>query len=277
MPANYPARPALDLLAELQGLAQSEGYEGFLSGNLTTIGQIIATQDEARARSELLHIRGNPTNQAYLEESWYTRLDAALNPTEERSRPSTNNPRRQPTTLPPRISGRVVAALTVSVLALILVIFHQPIFNSLFPQSGPPAGTSQQAPPPQEVPPDTTDLQNFKTDWGPWKQITPSDQAPITDGPALLLIENGGVYVSENWTVAPTAPIWQPDIGGNVSNVRVDGKYIRIVDVDGNPANVEVNQPFVVSTNPGTVIRIDGTGEVWTTTSEQAATHRIHL
>lgn len=144
-------------------------------------------------------------------------------------------------------------------------------------RSGPPAGTAQQHPPAQQVQPGTTDLQQLKQNYGPWQQLTPSDQKPQTGQPALLLLDGGGYFASTKWTVPAGAPGWQQDIAGNVNNVDVKGNYADITDADSNPYIVGIDQPFIVSSNPGTVLRIDPAGSVFSMSLAQATAQRQAL
>jgi hypothetical protein len=141
-------------------------------------------------------------------------------------------------------------------------------------QSGPPPASStvQQAAPPQMAP-GSTDLQQLKQDYGPWRQLTPPD----TGGPDLLLLQDGAYYASARWTVPPAATGWQTDLGGNVSSVQVSGNHASITDADGNPYTVGINQPFIVSGNPDTVLRVDPSGTVLSMSLAQATAVRQSL
>jgi hypothetical protein len=143
-------------------------------------------------------------------------------------------------------------------------------------QSGPPPAAGPQ-PPAQQVPPGATDLQNLEREWGPWRQLTPSDQSPQTGSPALLLLEGGVSLASGQWTVPSGAPGWQPDVGGSVAAVSVHGDHADITDADGNPYIVGINQPFVISSNPDTVLLIDRTGTVRSVSLAQATAVRRSL
>ena len=77
-----------------------------------------------------------------------------------------------------------------------------------------------------------------------------------TDSPALLLLQSGGAYASERWTVPSTATWWAQDLGGNVTSVTDSGDHAAITDADGVGYTVGVNQAFIVSSNPGTVLLI---------------------
>jgi hypothetical protein len=146
-------------------------------------------------------------------------------------------------------------------------------------QSGPPPAAASPRPPEQQqqVPPGATDLQNLKRDYGPWRQLTPSDQRPQTGSPALLLLEDGVSMASGQWTVPPGAPGWQQDVGGSVATVSVHGDHADITDADGNPYIVGINQPFVISSNPDTVLLIDRTGTVMSVSLAQATAVRHSL
>jgi hypothetical protein len=129
----------------------------------------------------------------------------------------------------------------------------------------------------QEVPPTPTVLQGLRQDYGPWQQLTPSGPHPRTASPALLLLEDGFSYASERWTVAPGAPGWQPDLGGDVATVNVNGDQASLTDADGNSYVVGINQPFVISSHPETVLLIDRAGSVRYLSLAQATAVRHSL
>jgi hypothetical protein len=135
---------------------------------------------------------------------------------------------------------------------------------------------SQAHPAPQQVAPGTTALENLISDWGPWKQLATSQQNPQSGAPALLLLNQGGYYASENWTV-PVSPSWAPDLSGNVTAVDVQGNHAQIEDADGNPWTVTINQPFVFASNPGTILVVNPAGDVLSTTTAHAIAWRTHI
>jgi hypothetical protein len=119
-------------------------------------------------------------------------------------------------------------------------------------QSGPPTATATDSPVTQSVAPGSTDLQALRQDFGPWRQLA---NGPA-DSPALLLLENGAAYASERWTVPPRATWWAQDLGGNVTSVTRSGDHARIEDADGIGYTVGVNQAFIISGNPDTVLLV---------------------
>jgi hypothetical protein len=122
-------------------------------------------------------------------------------------------------------------------------------------QSGPPAATAAGRPgAAQAVAPGSTDLQALRQDFGPWRQL--SRTGPVTGSPALLLLESGSAYASERWTVPSAATWWAQDIGGNVASVEASGDHATITDADGITYTVGINQPFIISSNPNTVLLI---------------------
>ena len=143
-------------------------------------------------------------------------------------------------------------------------------------QSGPPASATSRALA-QQVSPGFTGLQEFRQDYGPWQQVTPSDQSPRTGSPAVLLLESGNYFASGKWTVPPGARGWQQDLGGNVGSVSVHGSYAGITDADGTPYLVGINQPFVVSRNPDTILLIEPDGTVLSMSQAQATAVRHPL
>jgi hypothetical protein len=141
-------------------------------------------------------------------------------------------------------------------------------------QPGPPAAASSGGSGAgQAVPPAATDLQALRQDFGPWRQLT----GRLTDGPALLLLDRGGAFASERWTVPPTAQWWTQDIGGNVTSVAVSAENATITDADGVVYTVGVNQAFIVSSNPSTVLLISPSSTVMSMTLAQATAVRQHL
>ena len=168
-----------------------------------------------------------------------------------------------------------IAAVSVALLGLFGLGIGQYVTNSV--SGSPPSGTAQEHPPAQVVAPGSTSLQQFKQNFGPFTQVTPSDQSPQTSAPALLLVENGGYFVATKWTIAPNATGWQQNIAGNVNNVDVKGNYADITDADNNPIIVGINQAFIVSGNPGTVLLVDPTGNVKSMSLAQATAVRHSL
>jgi hypothetical protein len=139
-------------------------------------------------------------------------------------------------------------------------------------QSGPPAATaSGSSGAGQGVPPQSTDLQAVRADFGPWHQVI----GHATDIPALMLLEGGAAYASEPWTVPATATGWAPDLGGNVATVTVTaGDYADITDPDGVSYTVAVDQAFIIAGNPGTVLLISPDGTVMSMSLAQATAVR---
>jgi len=141
-------------------------------------------------------------------------------------------------------------------------------------QSGPPAATATAVPRAEQgVPPGSTDLQALRSNFGPWRQLT----GPATDSPALLLLENGGVSAATRWTLPPTAPGWSQDLGGNVASATVSGDGAAVTDPDGVGYTVGINQAFIISKNPGTVLLISPTGTVMSMSLAQATAVRQPL
>lgn len=143
-------------------------------------------------------------------------------------------------------------------------------------QSGPPAATTAgRTGAAQAVAPGSTDLQALRQDFGPWRQL--SHAGPLTGSPALLLLERGSAYASERWTVLSTATWWVQDIGGNVTSVQDSGGHATITDADGINYTVGINQPFIISSNPDTVLLIRPGGTVMSMPLAQATAVRQPL
>jgi hypothetical protein len=119
-------------------------------------------------------------------------------------------------------------------------------------QSGPPTATATGSSVAESVAPGSTDLQALRQDFGPWRQLADGP----ADGPALLLLENGAAYASERWTVPSGAAWWAQDLGGNVTSVTRSGDHATIQDADGIGYTVGVNQAFIISSNPDTVLLV---------------------
>lgn len=141
-------------------------------------------------------------------------------------------------------------------------------------QSGPPAATGTSSPGVIEpVPPGSTDLQALRQDFGPWRQVTGAS----TGGPALLLLESGSAFASERWTVPSNATWWEQDLGGNVTSVQAAGARATITDADGIGYTVGINQAFIISGNPDTVLLISPAGTVMSMSLAQATALRHPL
>ena len=141
-------------------------------------------------------------------------------------------------------------------------------------QSGPPAATSAGGSGGvQAVPPASTDLQALRHDFGPWRPLA----GRLTDSPALVLLDGGGAFASERWTVPSTAQWWAQDMGGNVTSVVVSGETATITDADGVEYTVGVKQAFIVSSNPGAVLLISPSSTVMSMSLAQATAVRQHL
>jgi hypothetical protein len=145
-------------------------------------------------------------------------------------------------------------------------------------QAGPPPPVVQgQAQPDQQSGPEGTELQNLRQEYGPWRQLTPSAADPRTGSPALLLLQDGSYDVSGRWTVPPGSPGWQRAAASDVASVRVDGDHADLTDADGGAWVVGIGQPFAFSGTPGTVLRIDRDGAVWSLPLAQATAARRSL
>jgi hypothetical protein len=141
-------------------------------------------------------------------------------------------------------------------------------------QPGPPTATaSGRSGAVQAVAPGSTDLQALRKDFGPWRQLT----GRLADSPALLLLQSGSAYASEQWTVPSTAAWWAQDIGGNVTSVTDSGDHAAITDADGIGYTVGITQAFIISSNPGTVLLISPGGTVMSMSLAQATAVRQPL
>lgn len=141
-------------------------------------------------------------------------------------------------------------------------------------QSGPPTASASGRPSAAgAVPPESTDLQALRQDFGPWRQLT----GRLTGSPALLLLDSGSAYASERWTVPSTAAWWAQDIGGNVTSVEESGDRAAITDADGIGYTVGINQAFIISGNPGTVLLISPSSTVMSMSLAQATAVRQPL
>lgn len=255
--------------------------DGILSDGIT-YDPGTSVQLERRAHAFLVKLQDMDPNEGFLdiasdrkEETERRELAALINPmVASPDRVRTRSTRKIGAT---RTTRQWVGIGVGSVVSVIALAIAAPAINGVLHQAGPPNGTAQQNPPAQTVPASPTDLQNLKQDFGPWKQLTPSDQQPQTGSPAFALLENGGFYVSTTWTIPAHSSAWSQDIGGNIENVDVKGNFADITDADGNPYIVGIDQAFIVSSNPQTVLKIDPTGTVYSTTLAQATAVRQHL
>ena len=140
-------------------------------------------------------------------------------------------------------------------------------------QSGPPTATSTGGSVAESVAPGSTDLQALRQDFGPWRQLADGP----TESPALLLLENGAAYASEQWTVPSGATWWAQDLGGNVTSVSRSGDHAIIEDADGVGYTVGLDQAFIISSNPDTVLLITPSGIVMSMPLAQATAVRRPL
>jgi hypothetical protein len=173
----------------------------------------------------------------------------------------------------PRWNWRLaaVAAVAVALAAGLGVVISTYVGSH---QSGPPTATgTSDTGVVEAVPPGSTDLQALRQDFGPWHQLT----GPPASGPALLLLQNGSVYASQRWTVPSSATWWTTDLGGNVASVQVTGSRAAITDADGVNYTVGINQAFVNSANPDTVLLINPSGAVMSMSLAQATAVRQPL
>lgn len=279
--------PALDFCQIIGAKQRNPGGTAALAVPLddseqVTLNQLLAdcvtrgaTADlEARARRFLLVYREREDHSRVLTGEERAQLNDILSNTGGSRRPHLSQ--RRSTSL--RWSWtRARVALVVVFALIVLIPSGVALYHWANPPAQAPAGTAQQNPPAQQVPPGTTDLQNLRQDWGPWQQLTPSDQRPQTGQPAVLLLQNGGYYASMRWFIPASSAAWQADLGGNVTNVDVRGNYADITDADGNPYIVGINRAFVVSSNPETVLKIDPTGNVLSMTLAVATAIRHHI
>lgn len=163
----------------------------------------------------------------------------------------------------------------VAVGAILLVVFVIALVNDASPVNPVQHGAQSQSQP-KQVAPGTTDLENLESDWGPWRTLATSEQNPQSGSPALLLLNAGGYYASQKWTI-PDSREWSPDLSGNVGGVQVEGTHALITDMDANPWTVGIRQPFVLASNPGTVLEIDPAGDVLAVPEAHAIALRMHL
>lgn len=141
-------------------------------------------------------------------------------------------------------------------------------------QAGPPAATASGQPGAnQAVAPGSTGLQALRQDFGPWRPLS----GRLTDSPALLLLQGGGAFASQRWTVPSNATWWAQDIGGNVTSVAHSGDQAAITDADGVDYTVGIDQAFIISSNPGTVLLISPGSTVMSMSLAQATAVRQSL
>ena len=74
-----------------------------------------------------------------------------------------------------------------------------------------------------------------------------------------------------------TATRWAQDLGGNVASVQDSGDHAAITDADGVGYTVGINQAFIISSNPGTVLLITPGSVVMSMSLAQATAVRQPL
>ena len=287
-----PSTPALDFLRRVEVWQKTEGGTAGVgvampAGEETTLDQLLANFRrtgptaalEEQARYWLIGYRETERFSPTLTTDQKNELDAVI--ARLPSEPVKARTRRGDFPPPDLHVARWPGDCRSSPAASSVLHFGIPaIWHATHPANNVPTVTQgQQAPPAQQVPPANTDLQNFKSDWGPWAQLPVSQQNPFSGAPALLYMEQGNYYVSKSWTIPANSPAWTPDLGGNVGNEDVEGNHALITDQSGGQWTVTINQPFVFSQNPGSVLRIDPTGKVYTIPEAHAtsSTVRKHL
>lgn len=278
---SLPQTPALDFLRRVEVWQQAPGGTAGIAvamprGDDLTLHQLLdafrhqvlpAQRLETEARTWLIGYR---EMQPPLTPSQAAQLDSVID-----GLPGTDEVIRKAAK---RIYRGTVLVPVVIGLALAGIFGGSAIWNATHPDNSVVQGQqSQPYAPPQQVPPGSTDLQNFQSDWGPWHQIEVSGTNPQTWAPRMLLLNQGGYYASQNWTMPAGAKAWTADLGGNVQSVDVQGHHADITDADGNPWTVGIDQPFVFAANPGTVLKIDPIGTVLSTTTAHAIAIRTHL
>ena len=77
--------------------------------------------------------------------------------------------------------------------------------------------------------------------------------------------------------MASTATWWAQDLGGNVSSVAASGDHATIEDADGISYTVGIDQAFVISSNPDTVLLITPSSIVMSMPLAQATAVRQPL
>jgi hypothetical protein len=187
--------------------------------------------------------------------------------------------RRQYAWVFPSLGRSVRVTLGVAAIACLalIIVFAVIIRTGSGSNGNAPAGNSQQVPAQQQVPVNTTDLQQFETDWGPFTQLPVSAADPASGAPAVILLNQGGYYVSRWYLGSNThSGPWTLDNENRVTARTVQGDYVIFTDGDGQQWVVGTDQPFVLATDPSTVIYISGSGDIWTMPVTEAIIIRTH-
>lgn len=279
---SHGPSPALDFLATIRAKERAPGGAAAFAilddADRATLESLLRSYHdqgltsalERRVRTFLISYREMARHAGVLDAAERERLDQILDGSPDPPRRRTPQRRRG---VPWAWVGAALGVFLAAGLGVGLLSYVSS------PGSGPqPVASAQplpvQSPPVQGGP---TDLQELRQDYGPWRLLAPSGPHPQTASPALLLLEDGLSYASERWTVAPGAPGWQPDLGGNVAAVTVNGDQAVITDADGNSYVVGISQPFVISSHPETVLLIDRAGSVRSLSLAQATAVRHSL
>jgi hypothetical protein len=273
--------PALDFLRKVQVWQEDEANktaglvvvmpdreDETLDGLLRSFGSLGATSGlENRARMWLVGYREMEDRQRVLTDDQRAELHAITDPVLAAQARQPRQRRRIPRYVYVIVAAVVSLGAGLSIAALLSAANPD---NPVQPAAGAPLNPGQQ------VPAGTTSLDNFRHDWGPFTQLAVDTLHPQTHAPALMLLESGGYYAT-TWTIPDADPAWSPDLGGHVTSVGVHGTWALITDADGNKWIAGTDQPFVFSSDPGTVIRIGTTGDVLTMPEDHAIAARHHI
>jgi hypothetical protein len=277
VPGYTPARrtPCLDFLAEVEGLADTPGYNDILTGDQQrAIADAVRGRDEEAARLQLLRMRGALMTRAFLDEDQQRRLADVL---DDRPVGFTSSRARRQLRLPSiNWNRRTITVFAILVALLLGGGIVGAIAASIHNSPAPPASSQPLPPvPPQPMP--ITGLQQTMKLFGPWVTIAPSQQVPSTHNPDVLMLHaDGSTEASLKWTIPAPAADWTPtDPSVIASNLSVNGNQVDLMSSTQRPYVVAVNQPFILDSDPGHVYRVDDTGTVYVITLAQATADRL--
>jgi hypothetical protein len=282
------ATPALDFCRKVQAWQESDANKtaglvvimpdreqselGAILTEAGTVGNL--NWSENRARRWLVGYREMENDQRVLTPAQRAELnDIVRQVTAEDRLTGTRTASWKPLQRPliPRKVPLILAAI-LAVLAAVLGI--RAATGSGSSQVSPPAAGAPANPAgvPQ-VAPVLTPLQQFRQDWN-----VPAGAQASAGNPAALVLLDNGLYYPASWAIPAGDAAWAPDITGTLTGLPiVHGGQADVTDSDGTTWTIAVGQPFVLSSDPGTVLRVLRDATVQSMPASHAIVIRRHI